>query len=172
MRKRRARLWLPVGAAARTRRQQRAATSDRINSSRGRAFTGPGVTGRRRFAEAVEMHQKELRRRVGEDCALMMALAGALLAPASPDCPCPRTIPATCRRALGRVPGVKPVLPDHGVPFRLVHYDDVAVALVAGVLGRGGPGVYNLAGPARSDCPTSPKSWTGTQSRFPSARST
>ena len=93
------------------------------------------------------MHQKELRRRVGEDCALMMALAlaGALLAPASPDCPCPR-IPATCRRALGRVPGVKPVLPDHGVPFWLVHHDDAAVALVAGVLGRGGPGVYNLAG--------------------------
>jgi UDP-glucose 4-epimerase len=56
------------------------------------------------------------------------------------------TVPAAVLRALGRVPGVKPVLPDHGVPFQLVHHDDVAVALVAGVLGRGNPGVYNLAG--------------------------
>jgi UDP-glucose 4-epimerase len=49
-------------------------------------------------------------------------------------------------RALGRVPALKPVLPDHGLPFQLVHHDDVAVALVAGVLGRGEPGIYNLAG--------------------------
>jgi nucleoside-diphosphate-sugar epimerase len=33
------------------------------------------------------------------------------------------------------------------VPFQLVHHDDVATALVAAVLGRGEPGVYNLAGP-------------------------
>jgi UDP-glucose 4-epimerase len=49
-------------------------------------------------------------------------------------------------RALGRVPALKPVLPDHGLPLQLVHHDDVAVALVAGVLGRGEPGIYNLAG--------------------------
>ena len=49
-------------------------------------------------------------------------------------------------RLLRRLPAVKPVLPDHGVPFQLVHHDDVAAALVAGVLGRGQPGVYNLAG--------------------------
>lgn len=50
-------------------------------------------------------------------------------------------------RALGsRVPFVKPVLPDPGVPFQLVHHDDVAQALVAGALGKGEPGVYNLAG--------------------------
>ena len=54
--------------------------------------------------------------------------------------------PAVALRALRRVPGVKPVLPDHGVPFQLVHHDDVATALVAGVLGRGNAGVYNLAG--------------------------
>jgi UDP-glucose 4-epimerase len=49
-----------------------------------------------------------------------------------------------------RLPGiVRPllVLPDPGVPFQLVHHDDVALALRAGVLGRGSPGVYNLAGP-------------------------
>ncbi|MGZ5347198.1 MAG: NAD-dependent epimerase/dehydratase family protein [Solirubrobacterales bacterium] len=55
-------------------------------------------------------------------------------------------VPAAALRVLGRVPAVKPVLPDHGVPFQLVHHDDVATALMAGVLGRGNPGVYNLAG--------------------------
>jgi nucleoside-diphosphate-sugar epimerase len=51
------------------------------------------------------------------------------------------------RAIAGHVPGLKPVLPDPGVPFQLVHHDDVAAALVAGVLGRGEPGVYNLAAP-------------------------
>jgi UDP-glucose 4-epimerase len=41
---------------------------------------------------------------------------------------------------------VKPLLPDHGVPFQLVHHDDVAAASVAGVLGGGSAGVYNFAG--------------------------
>ena len=54
-------------------------------------------------------------------------------------------LPTTLAQTLGRVPGVKPVLPDHGIPFQLVHHDDVASALVAAVLGRGEPGVYNLA---------------------------
>jgi nucleoside-diphosphate-sugar epimerase len=58
-----------------------------------------------------------------------------------------RSVPSPVRRVLGRIPGVKPVLPDHGVPFQLVHHDDVADALVAAVLGRGDPGVYNLAAP-------------------------
>jgi UDP-glucose 4-epimerase len=39
------------------------------------------------------------------------------------------------------------VLPDPGITFQLVHHDDVATALRAGVLGRGEPGAYNLAGP-------------------------
>jgi nucleoside-diphosphate-sugar epimerase len=56
-------------------------------------------------------------------------------------------LPDAVRAVVGRVPGLKPVLPDPGVPFQLVHHDDVAAALVAGVLGRGTPGVYNLAAP-------------------------
>jgi nucleoside-diphosphate-sugar epimerase len=51
-----------------------------------------------------------------------------------------------------RLPGVvRPLLalPDPGVPFQLVHHDDVALALRAGVLGRGAPGAYNLAGPGQ-----------------------
>jgi UDP-glucose 4-epimerase len=51
------------------------------------------------------------------------------------------------RRRLPRILRPLPVLPDPGVPFQLVHHDDVALALRAGVLGRGTPGAYNLAGP-------------------------
>ena len=47
---------------------------------------------------------------------------------------------------LNTVPFLKPVLPDPGTPFQLVHHDDVAQALVAGITGRGEPGIYNLAG--------------------------
>ena len=54
-------------------------------------------------------------------------------------------VPTTLAQSLSRIPGVKPVLPDHGVPFQLVHHDDVAAALVSAVLGRGEPGIYNLA---------------------------
>jgi UDP-glucose 4-epimerase len=50
---------------------------------------------------------------------------------------------------LGGVPLLKPVLPDPGVPFQLVHHDDVAAAMRAAVLGRGKPGIYNLAGPGQ-----------------------
>src|SRR4051795_3511383 len=46
---------------------------------------------------------------------------------------------------LNSVPFLKPVLPDPGTPFQLVHHDDVAQALVASITGRGEPGIYNLA---------------------------
>jgi UDP-glucose 4-epimerase len=46
---------------------------------------------------------------------------------------------------LGALAGAVGVLPDPGVPFQLVHHDDVASALRAGVLGRGEPGAYNIA---------------------------
>jgi UDP-glucose 4-epimerase len=55
-------------------------------------------------------------------------------------------LPAAVRALFDQVPILKPVLPDPGVPFQLVHHDDVALALRAAVLGRGTPGVYNLAG--------------------------
>src|SRR3954451_19509413 len=47
---------------------------------------------------------------------------------------------------LNSVPFLRPVLPDPGTPFQLVHQDDVAQALEAAVTGRGEPGIYNLAG--------------------------
>jgi nucleoside-diphosphate-sugar epimerase len=40
---------------------------------------------------------------------------------------------------------VAPVIPDPGLPFQLVHHDDVADALAAATVGRGAPGPYNLA---------------------------
>ena len=55
-------------------------------------------------------------------------------------------LPKWALRALRATPGLRPVLPDNGVPFQLVHHDDVAAALVTGVVARGEPGVYNLAG--------------------------
>jgi nucleoside-diphosphate-sugar epimerase len=58
-------------------------------------------------------------------------------------------IPGPLRWALGKVPELRPVLPDPGVPFQLVHHDDVAAALCAAVVGHGDPGVYNLAGPGQ-----------------------
>jgi nucleoside-diphosphate-sugar epimerase len=44
------------------------------------------------------------------------------------------------------LPALKPVVPDPGTRFQLVHEDDVAAAFVAGVRGKGAPGPYNLAG--------------------------
>ncbi len=58
-----------------------------------------------------------------------------------------RRLPGPVRWALGKAPSLRPVLPDPGVPFQLVHHDDVATALCAAVLGHGEAGVYNLAGP-------------------------
>jgi nucleoside-diphosphate-sugar epimerase len=55
-------------------------------------------------------------------------------------------MPSAVSRALEYMPALRPVIPDPGVPFQLVHHDDVAAALRAAVLGRGEPGVYNLAG--------------------------
>jgi UDP-glucose 4-epimerase len=54
-------------------------------------------------------------------------------------------MPGPILRALDLMPVLKPVIPDPGVPFQLVHHDDVATAIRAAVLGRGTPGVYNLA---------------------------
>ena len=56
-------------------------------------------------------------------------------------------MPRAVLRTLEFLPALKPVIPDPGIPFQLVHHDDVASALRAGILGRGQPGVYNLAGP-------------------------
>ncbi len=54
---------------------------------------------------------------------------------------------APLRKGLEKLPLVRPVLPDTGVPFQLVHTDDVAAAIAAAVAGEGEPGVYNLAAP-------------------------
>jgi nucleoside-diphosphate-sugar epimerase len=51
------------------------------------------------------------------------------------------------RKALERLPVVKPVLPDPGVPLQLVHTEDVAKAIAAATTGEGPPGIYNLAAP-------------------------
>jgi nucleoside-diphosphate-sugar epimerase len=55
-------------------------------------------------------------------------------------------MPSAALRVLELLPVLKPVLPDPGLEFQLVHHDDVASAFRAAVLGRGAGGVYNLAG--------------------------
>ncbi|HEX5990378.1 MAG TPA: NAD-dependent epimerase/dehydratase family protein [Solirubrobacterales bacterium] len=50
------------------------------------------------------------------------------------------------RKGIEKLPLVKPVLPDPGMPIQLVHHDDVARAMAAAICGDGPPGVYNLAG--------------------------
>ena len=55
-------------------------------------------------------------------------------------------LPRAVRALFDQVPVLKPVLLDPGVPFQLVHHDDVAAALCSAVRGRGTPGIYNLAG--------------------------
>jgi nucleoside-diphosphate-sugar epimerase len=54
-------------------------------------------------------------------------------------------LPERARKLIGSLPVLRPVIPDPGVPFQLVHEEDVATALVGAILGRGSPGVYNLA---------------------------
>ncbi len=54
-------------------------------------------------------------------------------------------VPGPVRALLDVMPALRPVIPDPGVPFQLVHADDVATAMRAAVLGRGEPGIYNLA---------------------------
>lgn len=54
-------------------------------------------------------------------------------------------IPAPVRGLMGAIPLLRPVIPDPGTPFQLVHAEDVAHALVAAVVGAGEPGIYNLA---------------------------
>lgn len=60
-----------------------------------------------------------------------------------------RRLPGPLQGLLRRVPGVSPILPDPGVPFQLVHHDDVAAALVTAVAGEAPAAVYNLAAPGR-----------------------
>jgi nucleoside-diphosphate-sugar epimerase len=54
--------------------------------------------------------------------------------------------PRLRRHVIERIPLLRPILPDAGVPLQLVHHDDVATAMAAAVEGRGEPGAYNLAG--------------------------
>ncbi|WP_433337291.1 NAD-dependent epimerase/dehydratase family protein [Spirillospora sp. CA-294931] len=54
-------------------------------------------------------------------------------------------VPAFLRRVLGAVPGLRPVLPDPGLHFQLVHHDDVATAVTMAVTSDAPPGAYNLA---------------------------
>ena len=74
-------------------------------------------------------------------------------------------LPSPLKRALDALPTPAPVLPDFGTPLQLVHADDVATALRAAVVGRGEPGVYNLAAKGELAWATWPARWAGAASR-------
>lgn len=54
-------------------------------------------------------------------------------------------LPAPIKRLAGAIPLLRPVVPDPGIAFQLVHEDDVAAAFELAILGNGEPGAYNLA---------------------------
>jgi nucleoside-diphosphate-sugar epimerase len=54
-------------------------------------------------------------------------------------------LPNALRNVVSSIPLLRPVIPDPGVPFQLVHVDDVASALLTSVMGGVVPGIYNLA---------------------------
>ena len=54
-------------------------------------------------------------------------------------------LPDAVRKAISAVPGLRPVLPDPGIPLQLVHHDDVATAIAAAATVDGATGAYNIA---------------------------
>ena len=60
-------------------------------------------------------------------------------------------MPGAVMRALELMPALKPVLPDPGVPFQLVHHDDVATALRAARPRTRGAGRLQPRRPGRAD---------------------
>jgi len=55
-------------------------------------------------------------------------------------------MPYAVASLLSSMPILKPVIPDTGLRFQLVHEDDVASAFLAAARGRGEPGPYNRTG--------------------------
>jgi nucleoside-diphosphate-sugar epimerase len=62
-------------------------------------------------------------------------------------------LPGAVRRLFDIVPLLRPVIPDPGVRYQLVHHDDVATAIRAAIQGKGEPGIYNLAGEGELSLP-------------------
>ncbi len=54
-------------------------------------------------------------------------------------------LPPRVRALLARLPALRPVLPDPGVPIQLIHEEDVGSGVLAAVVAAGPPGAYNLA---------------------------
>jgi hypothetical protein len=59
-------------------------------------------------------------------------------------------MPDSVARLLSSLPVLKPVIPDPGIRFQLVHEDDVASAFAAAVRGIGEPGPVQPRGQAAS----------------------
>jgi UDP-glucose 4-epimerase len=55
-------------------------------------------------------------------------------------------MPDAVRNLVSSMPILRPVIPDPGTRFQLVHEDDVASAFLAGVQGKGDPGIHRRGG--------------------------
>jgi nucleoside-diphosphate-sugar epimerase len=55
-------------------------------------------------------------------------------------------LPGAVQRASQILPGLKPLMPDPGIPLQLVHHDDVAAAIALAATTSAPGGAYNLAG--------------------------
>lgn len=103
-------------------------------------------------AEVEEVLSDVLRRRrkttayVFRPCIVAGPTAQMPLEDMMPHLRLSEAMPDAVVRLLSSLPVLKPVLPDPGISFQLVHEEDVASAFLAGVLARGAPGPYNLAG--------------------------
>jgi UDP-glucose 4-epimerase len=54
-------------------------------------------------------------------------------------------LPSRMKQMLGGLPLLRPVIPDPGLPFQLVHAEDLARAVISAIRGEGPPGTYNVA---------------------------
>ncbi len=57
-----------------------------------------------------------------------------------------KLLPGPVRALAKAVPALKPIVPDPGFPFQLVHHDDVATVIALAATSPVPPGAYNIAG--------------------------
>ncbi len=136
----RRRLRLPLPTTRPLLTEDVAAARDRAplllgpeGQARGRPARGHRRHGDRRL-RVSPVHRRRPRR-AGADHEHPLRPAARAAAPAAE----PALGGRSSQRSSG-CPRIKPVLPDPGIRFQLVHHDDVAAAMRSAVLGRGEPG--------------------------------
>ena len=144
-----------------------------------------GRSGRRQRAHAVLRITRRRSRRCSARCSRMPTSTPTSSGPASspgPQAPMlvnqipyvrwASKLPGAVRALFDVVPILKPVLPDPGVPFQLVHHDDVATALRAASWAAASPGPTTRRRRDDHDVGPRPRVRGITRCRCPTWRST